>query len=100
MNDLIEVIVIACLFFGIIVRTALPALRKWKEQTDLDEPFVWSHRYTITMITSLIVSLLSALGVYQLFVIPEGTITQVAIAAFFTGLGLNSGITELSKWVI
>jgi len=92
---LIETIVLIALFAGILVRTIIPALRKMAETPD----FQWNHQYTATMIISLIISFISALTLYQSFHVPESTEIQVAIAAFFAGLGLNSGVDELAKVV-
>lgn len=94
-----EAIVIVCIFLGILTRTLLPALRKWKEAIDSNEPFTWNHKYTITLIVSGIFSVVTALTLYESFVAPVASDTKIFIAAFFFGLGLNSGIDELAEWV-
>lgn len=87
------------IFLGIFIRTLLPALRKWKEATDADEEFKWNHKYTVTLIISAIISAVSALTLYESFVAPAAADPKVYIAAFFFGLGLNSGIDELAEWL-
>lgn len=91
-----ELIILVCIFLGIATRTALPALRKMRE----DPNFSWSHQYTATAAISFIVSALSALTLYQSFAVPQGTDIQVCIAAYLAGLGINSGVDELSEWII
>ena len=96
---MINLTILICMFLGVAVRTVIPALRKWADTSADGAPFTWDNRYTVTLIISLIVSVISALTIYQTFSIPESDIVNVGAAAFFAGLGLNSGIDELSKWV-
>lgn len=88
-----ETLIIFFLFLGVLTRTFIPALRKMLS----DPNFEWNHKYTATAIISLIISTISALSLYQTFNLPEGAAAQVAIAAYFAGLGVNSGIDELAK---
>jgi hypothetical protein len=88
------------IFLGVLLRTLLPALRKWKETIEGGKPFVWQHKYTVTFIISLASALSIAVTLYETFIIPEGNFMSIATAAFLAGFGWNSTVDELVKWLL
>jgi len=92
---MVETVVLVGIFVGILLRTLLPAMRKWME----DEDFSWNHKYTATLVTSVIIAFVTAMFAFESFVIPEDGLTTVFIAAFTFGFGLDAGLNEMLKWV-
>lgn len=75
----------------------VPAMRKYLDSGD--EDFKWSHRYSVTMALSLIVSLAASLIGFKMFPIPEMTSgLDFQIGAIVFGFGLEDVIVEVMEW--
>ena len=91
-----EAIALIGIFLGVLLRTILPALRKWKDFDD----FEWSNKYTATMIISIITAVAVAIIAFPQFIIPvTSNPYTIFSAAFICGIGLNELVIEVTEWV-
>lgn len=79
---------------GICARTALPYLRKLK-----DQQVTWSHRYTASAAASFVLCLIAAMLVFPSYEVAEDLFPYVFLAAFSFGYGVNSGVIEGLEWL-
>jgi len=84
-------------FVGIIVRLALPILRK-KEQINREG---WKHKYTTTTVLTVILALFITGLAFPMASIPEifDTLFSLFWLAFASGYGANSAIIEVSEYL-
>jgi len=92
----LEIIVFAGIFFGCLFRTLAPAIKKARADPD----FKWNHLYSVTVIVSFLVALVSALIGFAGYMIPTnlGTGFRLFVVCFVYGVGLNSTINEAASW--
>ena len=91
----VQIIAFLGIFTGVLLRTLLPAIRKALENPE----FEWTHAYTGTALTAILVAILVTLRAYPMFTIPQGGALMVYTQALLFGLGLNSLINEAYKWL-
>jgi len=90
----IEYVIVMGLFLGVLLRTILPALKKWSKP---GEDFVFQIRYLFTAIVVIIISGVTAFTIFPSFVIPEGTAFNIFVLAFLSGWGANDLFNTLVK---
>lgn len=81
-------IIFAGIFLGILGRTYFPYLKKVDEKTDL----AFNLRYVLTAIVS---AAITAILVFNSFIIPSGTAFQIFIASFVFAWGINDVVNKL-----
>jgi len=87
MNDL--TVVAIGLFLGVLTRTMLPYLKKWKEARDTNQPApLFSLLYVETAVFSLVVSFVATMFLLPNISIPAGT-----SGLFVFQLGYTGGFT-------
>lgn len=91
-----QIVAITVIFLGALVRAISPFIRKIYNQEEL----AWDHRYTITLIMTIIISGVAAILAFPQFTTPEGTDALAYATAFIFGAGLNELITELMAWFL
>ena len=85
----LDVIVFLGIFLGILGRTVFPYLQK----TDRSNPdFAFQIRY---IITALIAAAITAVLVFNSFILPSGTNFQIFIASFVFAWGKNDMMNKL-----
>lgn len=89
----LEAIAFIGIFFGILARTIFPYLQKYDKNRD-DPNFGFEVRYLLSAIIS---AAIASVLTFELFIIPEGSMFSVFIAAFVFAWGSNSIINNLVK---
>lgn len=84
----IDVILFMGIFLGILGRTYFPYLKK----TDIKADLPFEIRYIITAVIS---AAITAILVYNSFIIPSGTPFQIFIASFVFAWGTNDVMNKL-----
>ena len=81
----IEFIALIGVIFGVLAKTLLPYIKKTYEDPTIE--FNWGYFWTMVMS-----AIVSAVLVFPLFVIPEGDIWSIFIAALVFAAGVNGAI--------
>jgi len=89
----IEVVAYLAIFLGVLLRTILPAIKKFEQQ----EHFEFEIKYVFSAIVVLITSGVTTFAIFGTFTIPEGTMFQIFVAAFLIGWGANDMFNRLMK---
>lgn len=94
-------IVLAAIWFGIVLRIAVPAARKYLELLKAGEPFHWSHFYTGALIFGVLVSIPITFLAFAAFSIPPDTdALSLFIAGTVWGIGQQELIVEVMNWAL
>lgn len=86
----LDVVVFAGIFLGVLGRTYFPYLKKTDTKSDL----AFNLQYVLTAIVS---AAITAILVFNSFVIPSGTAFQIFIASFVFAWGINDVVNSLVK---
>jgi len=89
----LEIVAFIAICLGIIGRTCFPYLNKADKYSYRDD-FGFDLKYAAT---ALFTGIISAIFVYPLFIMPDGTTLQVFIAAFIFAWGSNDVINRVVK---
>jgi len=85
----------AGLFLGCLARALLPYLRRAREEAEQGKELKWEHRYTLSLVFALAVSLVAATLLLPSLQVPPGARGGILPAAFAAGWGAHDLLNQV-----